>query len=861
MDLRNVTAAPDTSATLVEMTLDPGVAGREFLLIVSSNPSAQLTLVVPDGSELGPVNNQGYVFTAVTALTLKDLDVPPPLGIGGTQTLIELPSLSAAGMYRVRVNTTGIMTPTKITVMYISASPVRLGVAPHAYSYRVGDRVILSAFLFHDNQPLAGANVNGTLYVPADVTTQVSAGSFSEVRRTELGNGSVDYELSAILTNSGGPLMGVLASVQVVDASLTVRGADEMFIGDMASGAGVPIPSTFVLRVPEGETFSPALLKWKVVASGSQSPLVFADSGPNDAAAGDGTYTGVYTATNAGRQRVIVRASGSTGGRSFSRSALVEFEVIDAVATIQAYQDGPRDENANGRAEGITVGVTVTTSQPGGYTLQGEILDAQGNQLGQSSEHQDLTAGTSSIALDFYASGTWPDNQPLKLANFVLLKDEGEDETIVAASADLGLTRAYVFEKAALALSGQNSSELLDLNGLAGAEILRVNVGISPALATESVSCSWSGYLLPAAPATSPSLPVSGTFFSKTPVSSIPFEIDTFAIRQAGLVSPYRLVNISISCLGQDDLNRRLELEVHGDVFTTPAYASTLLELGMADFTLRVDPPFLTIRPGSQTYLFAPVSSQAGFAGPVTLSADGLPSGIAATPTGLNMLSLDAASTTTAGVYPVLVTGTSGTLTHVSSGLLNVSDLPASGYRISTWPAGLQFLADTIAYTAPATLAWPPGPGHDLSVATSQSLNGLVWEFAGWADGGSATRAIFPGSEPGALVAYFRADITNSVGTTRIPLVQNRRTGTLAGGLTVTNTSTQTLTGPIRVVLTGLTSGVTLLTATGTYQGSPYMDLPVTVLAPGATATVGFRFKDSSNAAIDYTPRVLLGVL
>jgi hypothetical protein len=78
----------------------------------------------------------------------------------------------------------------------------------------------------------------------------------------------------------------------------------------------------------------------------------------------------------------------------------------------------------------------------------------------------------------------------------------------------------------------------------------------------------------------------------------------------------------------------------------------------------------------------------------------------------------------------------------------------------------------------------------------------------------------------------------------------------------VLNTSGQSIAGPIEIVLTNLTAGVTLVNATGTFVGNPYIAVLASgSLAAGQSANVAVRFSDPSNALIHFTPVVYSGSL
>jgi hypothetical protein len=110
---------------------------------------------------------------------------------------------------------------------------------------------------------------------------------------------------------------------------------------------------------------------------------------------------------------------------------------------------------------------------------------------------------------------------------------------------------------------------------------------------------------------------------------------------------------------------------------------------GLADFSLSATPSSYTVRPGTAASYTVNVSALNGFAGNVSFSITGLPSG--ATPTftpasvvgsGSSTLSISTSSSTPAGSYPLTITGTSGTLTHTAQVTLVVAD-----FSISVSPA------------------------------------------------------------------------------------------------------------------------------------------------------------------------------
>jgi hypothetical protein len=105
-------------------------------------------------------------------------------------------------------------------------------------------------------------------------------------------------------------------------------------------------------------------------------------------------------------------------------------------------------------------------------------------------------------------------------------------------------------------------------------------------------------------------------------------------------------------------------------------------------------------------------------------------------------------------------------------------------------------------------------------------------------------------------------NVSGEVSVTSSGLAYSHVTRTFSGTVTVKNTSGQSIAGPIEIVLTNLTAGVTLVNATGTSAGNSYITVLASgSLAAGQSANVAVRFSDPSNALIHFTPVVYSGSL
>jgi hypothetical protein len=109
--------------------------------------------------------------------------------------------------------------------------------------------------------------------------------------------------------------------------------------------------------------------------------------------------------------------------------------------------------------------------------------------------------------------------------------------------------------------------------------------------------------------------------------------------------------------------------------------------------------------------------------------------------------------------------------------------------------------------------------------------------------------------------AGFYQDLTASVKLTQSGFTLNRSNGSWNGTVSFTNVSTQPLSGTLLFRLDSLTGGVTLANATGIADGAPFLALPVSSLAPGATVSATTSFLNPGRVAIGYVPKLYTGTL
>lgn len=101
----------------------------------------------------------------------------------------------------------------------------------------------------------------------------------------------------------------------------------------------------------------------------------------------------------------------------------------------------------------------------------------------------------------------------------------------------------------------------------------------------------------------------------------------------------------------------------------------------------------------------------------------------------------------------------------------------------------------------------------------------------------------------------------NQVYASASGLFHSRLNKTFNGTVTIDNISNSAISGPLQIVFTDKPASVTLMNATGMFNGAPYlMAVPVGAnLEPGQSVTVSVRFKNPSNTKINFTPVIYSG--
>jgi len=307
---------------------------------------------------------------------------------------------------------------------------------------------------------------------------------------------------------------------------------------------------------------------------------------------------------------------------------------------------------------------------------------------------------------------------------------------------------------------------------------------------------------------------------------------------------------------GSTAVNGTYSIAVNGVSGSLKATTSLALTVGTPSFTLTPSSAALTLnRPSSGTSTIA-IGAVDGFTGSVALKVGTLPTGItasfgAAGSTTGNVLALTAGSTAAAGVYPITITGTSGTLTASTTVTVTVV-LP----KFTLTPS-----------TAAITISRPNSESSMIAIGASGGFTGSVALTTGTMPAG-LTAAFSTSSATQGIVFTATASSTAAAGV--YPITINGVSGSLTASTVVTVTvviPSFTLTPSAATVTISRPGSGTSTIAVGAVNGfTGSVQMSIGTLPAGVTATWGagsgnlLTIAASSTAASGMFPVTVTGV-
>ena len=154
-------------------------------------------------------------------------------------------------------------------------------------------------------------------------------------------------------------------------------------------------------------------------------------------------------------------------------------------------------------------------------------------------------------------------------------------------------------------------------------------------------------------------------------------------------------------------------------------------------------------------------------------------------------------------------------------------------------------------------LAYPP---IVVTVKVDPAAGPTLTNRATVSGGGDINSANNTATDPTIINAV--QDVTVRVKVTQSGFAFNRGTGWWTSTMTIQNTGTQTISGPIQIVLTQLSPTVTMANNNGIRNGSPYITvLPAgQTLAAGASLSTIIQFSNPNSLLINFVPVTNVGV-
>ncbi len=290
---------------------------------------------------------------------------------------------------------------------------------------------------------------------------------------------------------------------------------------------------------------------------------------------------------------------------------------------------------------------------------------------------------------------------------------------------------------------------------------------------------------------------------------------------------------------------------------TTETATLTLTVTAEPNFTITVSPTTLSVPVNTNPTVSLAVTYVGGLTGSVSLSASGLPTGVAAnfapssfnSPGGTCTVNFTSQSSTPAGTYNISLTGTDGSVTHSAILALTIPG-SSNGFTLKSSATAVtvaqgKTATDTITvtdvgtFTGSVTLAasgLPSGVTAAWGTNPTTGSSVLTLTASSTATTGASTITVTGTSGSTTATTTFSLSVTGT--TPGFTLAPSATSLSVTQGKTATDTITVTdvngFTGSVTLAATGLPSGVTV-----TYGTNPTTTTSVLIFTASATATTG----------------------
>ncbi|HEX3251331.1 MAG TPA: PPC domain-containing protein, partial [Pyrinomonadaceae bacterium] len=421
-----------TAATLMPFHVEVNGRDDDAFDVFVSNPDAVISLILANGTEINSTNaaSFGYAWEAMAA---DSEAVTNGLFISsfsryGNHTLIGLPTTATAGIYQIKINTTGVTTATFVNATYISASPIRVGLLSDNASYTPGQSVVLSAFVFNGTTPITNATVEAFVMdkdhpeaTPVQVTFTDSGSNDSETGDgiyTGVYTASTQGKFIASLQASGNSPAGfpyvrmTSTEFRVLPPLATFTSFSDTGVDDNGNSLFDRIVVTANLQVQQAGDFRLALTlaasngqvaqasSAAQLATGAQQMSVsftatqIAELGVN----------GPYTIKNAtlyyttDPEEPIAAVAEDAGQTSAYALTSLEREVVKFTGNNSVTGI---DTNSNGKFDVLRIQVELNILAAATYNWSGTLKDSAGRDIQVIDGATSMSAGNNTLTFDF----------------------------------------------------------------------------------------------------------------------------------------------------------------------------------------------------------------------------------------------------------------------------------------------------------------------------------------------------------------------------------------------------------------------------------------------------------------------------
>jgi Tol biopolymer transport system component len=457
------------SGGIVSLVADPQSKGGDIFDIISNNPNAAISLVLPGGMEINATNaaSLGFKYQIVADGTFTRSIFPSFLSAPGTHTVIKLPPSSMPGTYQVKVQSSPATSDYFVVASYYSSSPVKAALVTDFPQYPVGDTVVISGLLFDGKTPITGATVTAVIGDPSNLNaepvqiTLQDSGSYDDApgdgiytgtfNANQAGDFSVAIRASGV-SGSGVPFARVAETTFKVSQPLAnFVSFQDAGVDDDANGLidRIVVTATVDIRVAGNYRFNLTL----VAGNGSEitaSALAALQTGPQQISVSfsaqdiyglnvDGPYqmkNAILTLQDETDASMASRREAAGNTATYKRVA-IQPPALYFTGQLFAF---PQDTDGNGKYNNLTIYTGIRVSTEGAYDWSAVLVDSLGNRIERISGSVMLWPNTTLIVLTFDGNkiGRNAVDGPYSLQS-VLISGAGDSASVQ----QLWKTRAY----------------------------------------------------------------------------------------------------------------------------------------------------------------------------------------------------------------------------------------------------------------------------------------------------------------------------------------------------------------------------------------------------------------------------------